>query len=187
MMVGMAIPRLHPEHAALLVVDMQVKLLPAMHNAADLARQVGRLIDGAKLIGLPVLATEHYRKGLGPTVPELAAKLTDAAVVADKTKFSAFVEPIRATLAERGVRTVIVCGVEAHVCLLQTALDLADAGYVTAAALDAIGSRRPSDQRVAELRLVQAGVIATTVEGCLYELTRDASAPWFKAMLGVVK
>jgi nicotinamidase-related amidase len=183
----MATPRFTIEHTAILVVDLQEKLLPHMHNAKALTQQAGRLIDGANVLGVPLLVTEQYRKGLGVTVPELASKLAGAACNYDKLKFSSCIEPVRETLTARGVRTVVVCGIEAHVCVLQTCLDLIDAGYVTALVTDAIGSRRAFDQETAVQRMIQAGVVPTTVESFLFELVHEAGTPRFKALLPIVK
>ncbi len=186
-MLSMAIPRLEPDGTALLVVDVQERLLPAMHNSADVERQVGRMIDGANVLGLPILVTEQYRKGLGLTVPSLADRLKSAVCVEEKLKFSACVEPVIAALEQRSIRSVVVVGIEAHVCVMQSCLDLAELGYVVAAAVDAIGSRRLADQSAAVDRLVQAGVIPTTVESALLEMTHEAGTDRFKAILPVIK
>jgi nicotinamidase-related amidase len=183
----MATPRFVLEHTAILVVDLQEKLLPHMHNAEAVTRQAGRLIDGANALGVPVLVTEQYRKGLGSTVPELASRLTGAACHQEKLKFSACIEPVREILAARGIRAVAVCGIEAHVCVLQTCLDLIDSGYVTAVVSDAIGSRRLTDQQAAERRMIQAGVVPTSVESLLLEWVHEAGTPRFKAILPIVK
>jgi nicotinamidase-related amidase len=160
-----------------------------MHNAAEVAGQTRRLVAGAAALGLPVLATEQYRQGLGPTVPEVAGALAAARALGqfEKLKFSAWIEPVRAALVERQVRSVIVCGLEAHVCVLQTCLDLIDAGYVTAVALDAIGSRRPADRDAAVARMIQAGALPTTVESALLEMTHEAGTELFGRVLGIIR
>lgn len=183
----MPVPRFDIKHTALLVVDVQEKLLPHIHDAQAILPQIGRLIDGAHVLELPVLATEQYRKGLGPTVEPIASRLNRAIGIHEKLKFSACIEPVREALARRSVRSVIVCGIEAHVCVLQTCLDLIDYGYVPALALDAIGSRRPSDKDAAVIRLTQAGAVPTTVESMLLEMVHEAGGPLFKAMLPIIK
>lgn len=183
----MAIPRLQISQTALLVVDVQEKLLPVIHHGEAVARQVGRLIDGATVLRVPILVTEQYRRGLGLTVPALVGKLGQAVCIHEKLKFSACIEPVRAELIKRGIQQVVVCGIEAHVCVLQTCLELVELGYVTAVALDAIGSRRPADQQAAVLRMVQAGIIPTTVESVLFELVHEAGTNRFKAVLPIVK
>jgi len=179
--------RLQIEHTALLVVDMQERLLPAMAEPDTLVTQVGRLIDGAHVLEVPVIVTEQYRKGLGPTVPELDKRLSNAVCRQEKLKFSACIEPVRDELMRRGVRAVVVCGIEAHVCVLQTCLDLLDAGLVPFVVLDAVGSRRDPDRDAAVTRMTQAGVIATTVESALLELVHEAGTERFKAILPLIK
>ena len=183
----MAIPRLKTGATALLVVDIQERLVAAMREPQRLVTQAGRLIDGANLLKLPVLVTEQYRKGLGETVPELLPRLGGAVCRQEKLKFSACIEPVRATLIDRQARAVVVCGIEAHVCVLQSCLDLLEAGYVTAIAVDAISSRRAVDQDAALQRLNHAGAIITTVESVLFELMHEAGTEAFRRMLPLVK
>ncbi len=183
----MAIPRMQLETTAVLVVDMQERLLPHMHDAEGVTRQVARLLDGANALGVPVMVTEQYRKGLGATVPTIAERIGGAVCVAEKLCFSACIDEVQQSLATRGVRSVIVCGIETHVCVLQTCLDLAHRGYLAAVAVDAVSSRRPIDRDVALQRLWQAGAIPTTVESALLELVREAGTDRFKAVLPVIK
>ena len=183
----MAPARFQIGQTALLVVDMQEKLLPAIHDEEALVEQVARLIDGANALKLPILVTEQYRKGLGATIPTLADRLGDALCNQEKLKFSACIEPVRAHLADSGVRNVVVCGIEAHVCVLQTCLDLLDNGLIAAVAVDAIGSRRRADLDAAVLRMVQAGVVSTTVESVLLELVHEAGGDLFRAVLPIVR
>ena len=183
----MAIPRFRAADTALLVVDVQEKLLPHIHEHERVTGQVGRLIDIAKVLEIPILVTEQYRKGLGVTVEPLAGSLADAVGNFEKTAFSACVEPVRDQLARRAVRSVLVCGIEAHVCVLQTCLDLADNGYIVAVATDAIGSRRAIDQQAAEQRLIGARIIPSTVESAVLELVGEAGSDRFKAVLPIIK
>ena len=183
----MAIPRLNIDLTALLVVDVQEKLLGHMHNADALVAQAGKLIDAANALGLPVIVTEQYRKGLGATVPDLAARLHTAVGNHEKLKFSGCIEPVCDDLQRLGRRMVIVCGIEAHVCVLQTCLDLADNGYIVAVATDAIGSRRAIDQQAAEQRLIGARIIPSTVESAVLELVGEAGSDRFKAVLPIIK
>lgn len=183
----MAVPRLDDEHTAVLVVDMQEKLLPVIADHEAVTGQVGKLLDGANALELTVLATEQYPKGLGPTVPVLAERMGRVRCKPEKVKFSSCVEPVREELARLGVRSVVVAGIEAHVCVLQTCLDLVDAGYVTAVAVDAIGSRHERDRDVAVQRMVQAGVVPTTVESFLLEVVREAGGARFKSVLPLMK
>ncbi len=170
---------------------MQGGLLPHMHNGEAVIHQVELLLDGAAVLGLPVLVTEQYPKGLKATVPQIARRLENAALRVEKTQFSALTQAVHQELRGRGrgrgVRTEIVCGIEAHVCVLQTCLDLVAHGFVTVLMVDAIGSRRKSDLDAAVLRMTQAGIVPSTVESVLLEMVGDASAPTFKAILPIVK
>ncbi len=166
---------------------MQERLVPVIREPDRLTAAVGRLIDGANALGMPVLATEQYRKGLGDTITPIAGRLGPALCRAEKLKFSALVEPVRALLIERQIRSVIVCGIEAHVCVLQTCLDLIDAGYLAALAVDATSSRHAIDEAAALSRMTQAGVLPTTVESALFELVHEAGTDRFKQVLAVVK
>lgn len=183
----MPIARFHHDQTAVLVVDVQEKLVPHMHNAGPLVSQVDRLLAGANALKVPVLVTEQYRKGLGPTVTDLSEGVSKAICRHDKLKFSACIEPVRDELVRLRVRSVVVCGVEAHVCVLQTCLDLAEVGFLTGVAVDAIGSRKALDQNVAVMRMTQAGIVPTTVESLLLELVGEAGGSRFKAVLPVVK
>lgn len=183
----MPVPRFKPAHTGLLVVDVQEKLVQAMSQPAPLIASIARLIDGANLMGLPVLVTEQYRKGLGDTVAPIAQRIGSAICREEKLKFSACIEPVRAAMMERQIHRLIVCGIEAHVCVLQTCLDLLDAGCVTAVAVDAIDSRRPADREAALLRMAQAGVVPVTVESVLLELVHEAGTELFKRMLPLIK
>lgn len=183
----MALPRFSIDSTALLVVDVQEKLVPAMHDPDRIVRQVGRMIDGANALQLPVLVTEQYRKGLGATTAALAPRLENAVCNHEKLKFSACTEPVRDELSSRGIRSVIVCGIEAHVCVLQTCLDLAESGYLVGLTVDAIMSRRPVDAETAVQRMLQVGVIPTTVESVLLEMVHEAGTDRFRAILPIIK
>ena len=183
--------RLDGPRTAVLMVDVQEKLAPVMAQAEQLEAQCCRLLDGAAALELPVLATEQYPKGIGPTRPAIAERLDRAQCpsdrLPDKVKFSACIEPVRASLSRLGARAVVVAGIEAHVCVLQTCLDLLDAGYVAAVATDAIASRHESDRDAAVQRMIQAGVVPTTVESLLLEQVHQAGTERFKAVLPVIK
>ena len=188
----MSIPRLIMGQTAVLVVDVQERLMAQIHEAGRVAEQVGRLVDIAAALGLPLLVSEQYPQGLGPTIPEIAAKIDAAGSYVDvfrqqKLKFSACVEAVRDKLAALHARTVLVCGVEAHVCVLQTCLDLAEAGLTAAVVADAVGSRRAVDCQTALARLTQAGIVPTTVESAALELLHEAGGEGFKAILPLIK
>jgi len=186
----MPIPRLHLSTTALLVVDLQENLLGHIHNHKQVLARSEKLIRGCRVLGIPTVLTEQYPKGLGRTVtPIETAFITGNGphLRAEKLKFSAYVEPVRQFLSEHQIRSVIVCGIEAHVCVLQTCLDLVDAGLVVAVTLDAIGSRTEIDHATAVQRMLQTGVVPVTVESALFEMLTQAGTEQFKAILPLLK
>lgn len=173
------------EDTALLVVDVQEKLLPWIRNRQQLVWNIRRLIDGAKLLGLPVAGTEQYPQGLGPTVAELAERLGP---IPSKLDFSAAVcqeifEPLRA----QNVDKILLTGIEAHVCVQQTVLDLLADGWQVYVAVDAVGSRRELDYRTALERVHSAGAVLTSTEAALFEWCRVAGTPEFKQISRLVR
>jgi hypothetical protein len=137
-----------------------------------------RLVEGARLLGVPVEATEQYPKGLGPTVPALAARLPAPAT---KLAFScAGVPGLVDRFRARSLRQLLLAGVESHVCVLQTALDLVAEGFRIYVAADAVASQRATDYELAMRRLERAGAVLTTTEAALFEWTEAAGTPVFK-------
>lgn len=183
----MSLPRFQREHTALLVIDMQEKLLPVIHDFQAVEQQVKRMLDGAGVLKLPVLVTEQYKKGLGQTVPEVEARLQNLVHREEKMRFSACTSGLRQQLASLHGGHVLVCGIEAHVCVLQTCLDLVEAGLVVGVVVDAVGSRRPMDRDTALKRLIQMGVVPVTVESVLLEMTQQAGTDLFKSLLPVIR
>ena len=179
--------RMIPDHTALIVVDMQQKLIPAIADSQGIVARAVQLVKGAALLEIPVIVTRQYPRGLGDTVAAVREALPADASVHDKVRFSGFVEGVRTQLTALDARSVVVCGVEAHVCVLQTCLDLIDAGYVTAVACDAVGSRRPEDLTAAQRRMDQAGVVPTTAESALFEWTVEAGGERFKRLRSVLE
>lgn len=173
------------EDTALLVVDVQEKLLPAIANHQHVLWNVRRLVDGAKLLGLAIAATEQYPKGLGGTVPELAERLGP---LPSKLTFSCAGCPqIFRDLKERGIYKLLVCGIETHVCVQQSVLDLLADGWRVYVAVDAAGSRRPSDHDVALRRMESSGATLTTTEAALFEWCRIAGTAEFKQISRLVR
>jgi len=180
--------RISREKAVLVVVDFQERLIPAVHNGADVVSEAAKLIKGFKAIGCPVLITQQYTKGLGESMPEIQKAAGDFYHI-EKSSFSAMGEPdFENALKKTGRKTVALCGVESHVCVLQTALDLLEAGYGVFIVTDAISSRKTSDMEYAVRRMIQAGVIPTTVESALFELLdNDSKSETFKTISRLVK
>ncbi|GMV96531.1 MAG: hypothetical protein AMXMBFR83_08960 [Phycisphaerae bacterium] len=177
---------LGPETSVLLVVDVQEKLLPVIHESAAMVEAARRMLLAAGVLGVPVLATEQLPDKLGPTCPPLRECLGRTAVI-EKARFSACIEPLTDRLHELDRPCVIVVGIEAHVCVLQTVLDLLRLGYVPAVCADAVGSRRPIDRDTAIERIRSAGALVTTTESAIFELTGQAGTDVFKRILAIVK
>ena len=170
---------------ALLIVDMQEKLLRLMAGHQRVIWNTRRLIDGAKLLGLPLAATEQYPQGLGPTVPELAERLGDMPA---KVMFSCReCQGVFAAFQRRGVGKILVAGIEAHVCVQQTVLDLLADGYRVYLAVDAIGARHEIDYTTALRRMESSGATLTTTEAALFEWCEAASSPEFKQISALVR
>jgi nicotinamidase-related amidase len=169
----------------LLVVDVQAKLVPRIHGAVALVRDIGFLVDAARLLAMPVQATEQYPRGLGPTVPELAAKLPERP---EKLAFSSCACPSVVDAFHHAARPkIVVAGIESHVCVLHTALDLLALDFRVYLPVDAVGARYPMDHNMALRRLEQAGAVLTTTEGCLFEWMGGADHPQFKAISKLVQ
>jgi nicotinamidase-related amidase len=178
--------RLRRAHALLLVIDIQEKLLPAMWENERVIQQASRLIRGAAALEVPILVTEQYRRGLGPTVPELAALVPSFAPI-EKLSFSGCTPEIQSCLQTRDIRDVVLCGIESHVCITQTALDLLDAGWRVWAVGEACSSRRSSDWQAGLQRMAQAGAVTVCTEMVLFEWLEKSGTPEFKKILEVVK
>jgi nicotinamidase-related amidase len=171
--------------AVLIVVDVQERINAVMADQGHLPR-IAVLIEACAALGVPVLATEQYPKGLGPTLAELASLLPAPPLVKDS--FSCVREPaVRAALEATGRRQAVVTGIEAHVCVVQTALDLVAAGLQVHVPHDAVSSRRPADKAWALDRMAAAGVIVTTTESALFELLERCGTDEFKLVAALVK
>jgi nicotinamidase-related amidase len=167
--------------SSLVLVDIQERLAAAMPARDTVVRAAGILIDAAARLGIPVLATEQYPQGLGPTVPELTAKLPADAKRIEKTSFSA------CGALPLARPQVVLAGMEAHVCVLQTALELAAAGSEVFVAADAICSRAEANRENALARLDKAGVVVTNTESVLFEWLRDAAHEHFRAISKLIR
>lgn len=169
----------------LLVIDMQEKLLPAIPGAAAITRNIAFLLEVARMLRLTVVATEQYPKGLGATVPELAEQLPQRY---DKTAFSCCAVPeVTATFQREARPKLLLAGIEAHVCVLHTALELVAEGFRVFVAADAVGSRYPVDFKYALRRMEQAGIVLTTTETAAFELVGGAGTPEFKTLSKMVQ
>jgi nicotinamidase-related amidase len=179
------VPRLTPGNSILVVIDIQDKLLAKIPTASGLVRNVGFLLDAANLLAVPVVATEQYPKGLGPTTPEVARRLPRE--VPGKTAFSCCgAAGFLAELRRLGRPSAVLAGMETHVCVAQTALDLIEAGLTVFLPVDALAARAAVDHDAALRRLERAGAIPTTAEAAAFEWVGDAAHPQFKAVSKLV-
>lgn len=193
----MKVLKIKKEDAVLVAIDFQQKLMPVMKNADELERTMEKLIKGCRHVGVPILVTQQYTKGLGATVEPLINALeapldenigeAEFAPI-EKTTFSAMGEPefVKA-LEATGKKTVIITGIEAHICVQQTTLDLLEACYNVFLVNDAVASRSNMDKKYAVRRMSDAGAIGTTYESVLFELVGGAKQPGFKQISAIVK
>jgi nicotinamidase-related amidase len=173
------------DDTALVVIDVQQKLISLVLGYERIVWNIRRLVDGARLLGLKLLATEQYPQGLGGTVPELASRLSN---ISAKTAFSSCgCDSFQSQLVAADVPKVLLAGIEAHVCVQQTALDLIANGYRVYIAADAIGSRHAIDYQIALRRLELAGATLTTTEAALFEWCEKSHEPQFKQISALVR
>lgn len=171
--------------SALVVIDIQEKLVPKIMGYRTVRWNSTRLLKAAKVCQVPTFATEQYPKGLGKTVEDIASLIPPPH---EKLSFSVYgCEPLRSHIeANESIDQVVLCGIETHICVLQSALDFVAAGYDTFLAVDAVGARRPEDHSVALQRLSNEGVLLATTEGILFEWCESAEATAFKEIRGLV-
>jgi nicotinamidase-related amidase len=175
--------RLTPENTALVVIDVQEKLMAVMPRRDALIASVQKLLGAARVLKIPVIVTAQYVKGLGPVCPEITGDFP----ILEKLAFSCCgSDEFTRTLKDLRRQRVILCGIEAHVCVQQTAIDLMKDYFVYIAA-DAICSRHRHDHKVAVERLRDCGAVITTVESTVFEMLREAGTAEFKACLPLFK
>ena len=171
------------DRAALVVIDVQEAFRPAVLDFEQTAANVATLVEGARIVGIPVIATEQYPKGLGKTVPEVAEALGDGEPI-EKSCFPAS----RADGFDLGGRDqVVLCGIESHVCVNQTAHDLLERGVEVHVAEDAVSSRSAANRELGVHKMVASGAIVTSVETALFELLGAAGSDEFKQVQALVK
>ena len=174
------------EDTALLIIDVQEKLIPAIEDRNRLIWNIRRLADAAKIMNVRVAATEQYAKGLGGTVSPIRESLSDLSIP-DKLQFSAAgCTGLLEGFSVAGIHKIVLAGIEAHVCVLQTALDLLCEGYQVYVVADAVSSRNLRDSEIALRRLESSGVYLTTTESVMFEWCRQAGTPEFKQISQLV-
>lgn len=178
---------LHSNRSVLAVVDVQERLLPAISDSERVVRNVSLLLKGAAVLSVPVVVTEQYPRGLGPTVEPVAALVPPGAVV-EKIAFGSTGEPAFVDRLKRIDRPqVVLCGTEAHVCVLQTALGLLSLGYELFLVADAVSSRLPANADLAIARMRGCGAQIVTTEMVLFEWMERAGTPEFKTISALIK
>lgn len=182
------VSQLSRESTALAVIDMQEAFRPVMPDFAEVASRIALAVEGARLLEVPVIVTEQYPKGLKHTAEEIIARLPAELKPIEKSCFSSCgAEDFVSQLVARNVKQVLVCGIEAHICVLQTTLDLLARDLEVFLLVDCITSRRPENKQAALARLTQAGAIHSTLEMVLFEMMRTADSPQFKAIQTLIK
>ena len=161
--------------------------MPVMHDKEILEKTVCRLAEGMKAMGIPHIVTQQYTRGIGETIPGIAEAIGEFEAI-DKTSFSCMNnEEFKRQITDSGKKTAVVCGIEAHICLQQTVLQLLEEGYRVYVPVDCISSRSMNDKVWSAERMQQAGAVLTTYESILYEMLADSKAPEFKAISAIVK
>ncbi|XOB61778.1 hydrolase [Campylobacterota bacterium DY0563] len=179
--------RINAKDCVFVQVDVQERLFPHIADNEELEKNLLILVKGLKLHEIPIIVNEQYKKGIGETIASLR-ELTDSYPHFEKTTFSCCgQEDSLATIKATGKKFVILAGIETHVCVLQTALDLLEEGLQPVLVTDCVNSRKAKDKDMAIQRLIQAGVIPTTYESLLFELTVNAKHPVFKEISKLVK
>lgn len=180
---------LQAEHCALIVVDIQEKLLPPIFNKDELVKNAQLLVRLANILEIPTIVTTQYARGLGRTVQEIASLLLETRPI-DKLQFGCFgCGEFRSALKSLpGLRnTLLVCGMETHICVMQTVLGALNDGYLVHVASDAVGSRVRWNWEIGLDRVRAAGAVISTTEMMIYELLRSSGTPQFKEMLPYLK
>ena len=179
--------RIRKDQTAAVVIDIQERLFPHIFEHESLIANVVRLIEGLKILEIPMFVTEQYSKGLGPTIPAVREAFGEFQPL-EKMTFSCCGAPsLMTALRNTDCKTVILFGIEAHACVLQTAVDLLEKNFVPVVVEDCISSRRLNDKQVAVARMRQEGCIITTYESLLLELLVEAGTETFKAIAKIIK
>ena len=175
--------RIERDNTVALVIDYQEKLVPVMDEKERLIQNSSILLAGLKYLGVPMIVTQQYTKGLGITVQEIREAMESDDYI-DKISFTAF-DSVKEQIMDK--KFVIVCGIEAHICVLQTVIDLVEAGFVPVVVEDCISSRKPNDKEVAIRRMLEEGAIVTTYESLLFELLKIAGTEESKRIQRLIK
>ena len=174
--------------SALLIIDVQEAFRASMPHFEQLTKRIAIAAKGSQLLGLPIIVTEQYPKGLGHTAPEILEVLPGNTSVLEKTSFSSCgAQQFHDELHRRETKQVIVCGIEAHICVNQTVHDLLNAGLQVHLLTDCINSRNKKDRKAAVEKMKASGAVISSLEMSLFELMRDSRHEQFKAIQGLIK
>lgn len=180
--------RLTKQNTALLVIDVQEKLFPVVERAYEMTACIQKAVRGFQILGLPVFSSEQYPKGLGKTIPPLQSVFGEEHKPLEKTTFSCLGdEKVKSVLLNSGIQHWVLAGIEAHVCVLQTAADLLDAGMKVVVLNDAISSRSIFDYSTAIAEMRDWGARISSTETVLFELVKDSRAAEFKQISQLVQ
>jgi len=178
---------LSKDGAVLLIIDIQEKLFPHIHKKEEVSKNVRRLIKFVKVVGIPIVLTEQYPKGLGRTIREIKELIPEVKPI-EKVEFSCLgSEEFRGALKRLDAKTLILTGIETHICVSQTAIEALDMGYGVHVVSDATSSRREEDRTVGIERMRQGGAVISSTEMLIYEVLRRAGTKEFKEVLRLVK
>jgi nicotinamidase-related amidase len=179
--------RILQNETAAVVIDIQERLLPHIYQWEQTLQNCLKFIDGLQVLSVPMLVTQQYTKGLGQTDSSIVNKITGFSHI-EKITFSCCGEPaFMEKLSSLEKKYIILCGIETHVCVLQTCLDLLDSGFIPVVVEDCVSSRRPNDKEIAIGRMRQEGARITTLESILFELTQVSGTDAFKSISKLVK
>ena len=182
------ISKLSREHAALAVIDMQEAFRPVIPDFSEVAGRIAKAVQGARLLEVPVIVTEQYPRGLKHTAEEILRHLPQDSQAIEKICFSSCgADGFQSQLIARNIKQVIVVGIEAHICVAQTVLDLLATGLEVHLLVDCITSRKRESKEVALARLTQAGAVPSNLEMALFEMMGAADSPTFKAVQSLIK
>lgn len=179
--------RITKENTVGLIIDIQERLVPVMCEKEVLLKNCQVLIQGLSELEIPLLVTQQYSKGLGETIPEIKSVISDFSFI-EKRNFSCCDElVVIEKLKELDAKNIIICGIESHVCVLQTAVDLKEAGFNPIVVMDCVSSRSKESIETAKERFRFEGIMMTSYESILFELARSSASPEFKAISRLVK
>ena len=179
--------RILKDNTFALIIDIQEKLFPHIHENKRLLENTQKLVEGLKVLGIPIKITEQYKRGLGDTLPEISALLQGYPFFEKKAFSCCDDEAVMGEINASSRRTVILTGIEAHICVMQTAIDLLAKGFRPVIVEDCVSSRKPDDKRISINRMLHEGITVTSYESLLFELCRYSGTDEFKAISKIVK